>query len=142
MSTQAISLSDAALLPTYAEAQGLQPFNWHAFLAKTAHHEDEWHLAVNLAGGWVSCACGTQCSALPRYPNGVPEDETLMYLGEDFAQDIRDKDWASARVTLQRIEERSALLLTTQAALAEKECNNCGGLGCPNCHGGKEQASA
>jgi hypothetical protein len=133
-----------ATLPTYAEVKGENPFDWHAFLAKDNHPEDEWHFAINLAGAWVTCACGNQCSALPRFANGVPEDETLQFLGEDFAQEIRHKDWPGARVTLARIEQRAALLLTTQAALA-KECNTCAGLGCPNCHGGangKGQANA
>jgi hypothetical protein len=142
MSTQVISLTDAALLPTYAEVQGARPFDWYAFLAKPTHHQDEWHLATNLAGEWVTCACGNQCSAIPRELCGAPQDEQLYELGCAFARQILAEDVAAARLTLDFIERRSALLLTVQAALAGKECTNCGGLGCANCHGGKEQAGA
>jgi len=134
-----------ATLPTYAETQGAPAFDWHAFLAKQSHTDDEWHLATNLAGGWVTCACGNQCAALERNPDGSPEDMHLYLLGENFALQILTRNFFEARKTLANIEQRSALLLNTQAALAGKECNTCGGLGCANCHGGasgKEQANA
>jgi hypothetical protein len=134
-----------ATLPTYTETQGAKPFDWHAFLAKQSHTDDEWHEAVNLAGGWVTCTCGNQCAALERNPDGSPDDVHLYLLGEQFGVQILRRDMSAARGTLVAIEERSALLLTTQAALTGKECNTCGGLGCPNCHGGatgKETASA
>lgn len=124
MSTQKISLSDAALLPTYTEVQGAQLFDWHAFLAKPTHHDDEWHLATNLAGEWVTCACGNQCSAIPRELCGAPQDEQLYELGCAFARQIMGKDVPAARLTLDFIERRSALVLTVQAALAGKEHPN------------------
>lgn len=124
MSTQTISLSDAALLPTYTEVQGVPPFDWHAFLAQPNHHDDEWHLATNLAGEWVSCACGNQCSAIPRELCGAPQDEQLYELGCAFARQIMGKDMPAARLTLDFIERRSALVLAVQAALSGKEQPN------------------
>jgi len=136
MSTTITQPLPGATLPTYTEIKRGKVFDWHAFLAKDTHDEDAWHEAVNLAGEWVTCACGGQCAALPRTAGGAPEDEHLYELGCLFSTQIIAKLYSDARETLGDIEQRATLLLITQAALAGKECNTCGGLGCPNCHGG------
>ncbi len=142
MSTTLLQPLPGSTLPTYTETQGAKPFDWHAFLAKQSHTDDEWHEAVNLAGGWVTCACGNQCAALERNPDGSPEDTHLYLLGEAFGAYILERKLPDARETLDLIERRSALLLMAQAALAGKECNACGGLGCPTCHGGSATKAA
>jgi hypothetical protein len=145
MTTTLTQPMPGATLPTYTETQGAPVFDWHAFLAKQSHTDDEWQLAYNLAGGWVSCACGSQCAALPRNEVGAPEDLILYELGTLFSINILNHNIEGAQAMLGFIEQRSALLLTVQAALTGKECNNCAGLGCANCHGGasgKEQAHA
>lgn len=98
-------------MTTYAETKGEAPFDWNAFLNQETITEEEWKEAFNLAANWVTCACGNLCDAIPRDKYDFPKDQILIELGVEFAGDICDKDISSAKITLQRIEERSAQVL-------------------------------
>ena len=63
------------------------------------------------ANSWVTCACGNQCSIIPRDENGGPLDPTLKQLGYEFNHLIKGKAWVEAKKVLERIEIRSAQLL-------------------------------
>jgi hypothetical protein len=97
---------------SYTEQQGARPFNWVAFLDREEHGFREWIEANKLAAGWVSCACGSQCAALPRKKSGKPLDEELAGLGLKFYLAITQMDAVQARVVLEQIEHRSSLLLS------------------------------
>ena len=112
-------------MKTFAKTRNVAPFDWNAFLAKDKFTEAEMINALNLAGEWVTCACGNLCAALPRNPNGEPLDYELADLGNKFYEALcsmeahyswidtegtikwRDK----ARGILAAIEDRSAILL-------------------------------
>ena len=99
-------------MKTYTETQGKKPFDCNAFLNKEEISEQEWEYAENLAGSWVTCACGNQCDVIERRPiNGVPKDEELFNLGMWFSVSIDNKDIEKAKETLLKIEKRSAELI-------------------------------
>lgn len=75
-------------MKTYAESTGNDPFDWNAFLAKDEFTKAELIKALDLAGEWVTCACGNLCNALPRHPNGAPLDRELELLGYEFSETI------------------------------------------------------
>lgn len=65
------------------------------------------------AQDWVTCACGNQCSIIPRDRwNGHPLDPQLFILGGDFFMHIDNRNYAKAAVTLMEIEARSSELIT------------------------------
>lgn len=113
-------------MKTYAETKGKKPFDWNKFLDKAERgkcSEDELFEAGNLAGSWVTCACGNLCNKLPRDSQGKPIDKELNKLGSNFFDDIGDIYAHSdnpvlyvkkARYSLEKIEERSAYLLNAQ----------------------------
>lgn len=115
---------------TYAEKEGKAPFDWNAFLAKPIdeYKASELYEAKNLAGDWVTCACGNQCDIIPRhsgkdgYTSGVPIDKELQSLGQEFYEKISAIYYATynltakviqvqAVVTLHKIEKRSSELI-------------------------------
>ncbi len=110
---------------TYAEYNGKAPFNWVAFLNKKKYTEAELDEADRLASGWVTCACGNLCAALPRSSGGVPADRDLQVLGDVFSTKIsRLKEafhcggvlqWPqrAALEVLAKIESRSEELLNS-----------------------------
>ena len=112
-------------MKTFAETRNVAQFDWNAFLAKNEFTETEIINALNLAGEWVTCACGNLCAALPRNPNGEPLDYELADLGNKFYEAICSMDcshsrcdvknmikWRDkARTILFMIEDRSAILL-------------------------------
>lgn len=104
-------------MQTYAKQKG-KPFDWNKFLDKaitkgvTASEQSK---AEKLAGDWVTCACGNQCSILEREGDGEPVDSELNTLGLDFNDEIHAENYRGAKKTLQAIEKRSAKLI------AEKE---------------------
>lgn len=97
---------------TYAEAEGEKPFYWNKALANPPEIDSPRHEEMtNKAADLVTCACGNQCSALPRLIHGVPKDARLSDLGLDFSFEIEAANWPAARATLAKIEARSAELL-------------------------------
>lgn len=105
--------------PTYAEEHGKKPFDWSVFLKRAITREvskEEMWEAQYLAARWVTCACGNQCSMLPRFVDGEPKDEQLSAMGSDFNNAITCKRWRDARGMLKRIEGRSDELLAAMHA--------------------------
>jgi hypothetical protein len=101
---------------TYTASKGKKPINWFKTLNSLIHDDsnltDKQFLAfVNLSKSWVTCACGTQCSILPRYRDGTPCDLLLNELGLKFYADITNRAWTRALKTLSKIEKRSCFLL-------------------------------
>lgn len=105
---------------TYAETQNAQPFDWWEFLdladaGKIEIHSREHEIATGLAYSWTTCACGNQCSIIPRHTEahlaGAPKDDILRGHGSHFAYHIVRGIWPAARATLRAIEARSAQLI-------------------------------
>lgn len=103
-------------MKTYAETQNEPPFDWNAkldqFIAGEYPEEDETRWLDELAGSWVTCACGNQCAAISRDPDsGKPIDYELKRLGLNFSVLIETQDWCRAKSVLGDIEKRSSELL-------------------------------
>lgn len=105
---------------TYAETRRQKPFDWNKFLdLRRVHTDEEWGLAKTRAGHWTTCACGNQCSTIPREGptrtangvSGAPKDARLRTLGYHFYEEISGRDVLSAKATLMRIEARAAILI-------------------------------
>lgn len=60
---------------------------------------------------WVTCACGNQCSIIPRYENGAPRDFELSNLGSNFYINVSERNYEQAEKTLAKIEIRSSELI-------------------------------
>lgn len=78
---------------TYAESIGSKPFDWNNFLNKEEYTEKELSEAEDLANNWVTCACGNQCSIIPRagldsWNRHSPIDTKLRKLGYSFMEAI------------------------------------------------------
>ena len=98
---------------TYTESKKQTPFDWNAFLNKKTRTEEEWVEAAILADDWVTCACGNLCDSIPRLSfSGCPVDNTLRNFGSDFYDWITLKDLKNAKITLDKIEVRSAQLIS------------------------------
>ena len=110
-------------MKTFAQTKG-QAFNWNKFLAKrpSNYTQRQRNDAETKAGEWVTCACGNQCSIIPRDDSdGEPQDPVLYKLGMEFSTDVSnandnldvgDSDtYKHARRTLAKIEKRSAFLI-------------------------------
>lgn len=109
----------------FSKVRGKQPFDWNKFLMgpKPAYGSEKEAEINALATGWVTCAAGNQCAKIPRYKRrgrspwggvhqlGEPKDAILCQLGVDFGDNIIDQEWPQARVTLAKIERRSASIL-------------------------------
>ena len=101
---------------TYAETQGQPPFDWwHAL-----NNPDQYsHMVLRLkAGEWTTCACGNQCAIIERHedstddhPAGMPKDGLLAVLGTHFYAYVCEPNWDAAKVILEKIEQRSAILI-------------------------------
>lgn len=96
---------------TYSEFKGEKPFDWNEFLNKKEKSIEEILKANKLARNWVTCACGNQCSIIPRDKLGRPMDNSLSQYGTSFAYSITYRNWHSAKYILKKIEERSAFLI-------------------------------
>jgi hypothetical protein len=101
---------------TYSETVGQAPFDWNKFLNKARITDKDWDDAKDRAHKWTTCACGNQCSIIPRDEIGKPEDELLTTLGGDdgFFGAIYARDVAEAKHFLELIELRSAYLISAQ----------------------------
>jgi hypothetical protein len=104
-------------MKTYAETKKKPKFNWYDFLNRAIKGnitESEVADAQDDANNWVTCACGNQCSIIPRDEDGEPWDNTLSDLGSDFSYEIDDCKWKDALKILNKIEKRSALLINKE----------------------------
>lgn len=104
-------------------------FSWFDFLrqdfALTGGLEEHLSKASRLAYGWVTCACGHLCRALPRDDDSMPLDSELQKYGSDFSSvislleeayptgDAKRLNYLRDRAlgTLHEIEARTTLLL-------------------------------
>lgn len=80
-------------------------------------------LATRLSGHWVTCACGNQCSIIPRDASGEPYNDKLNVLGLEFFEHVERAEWRineksspyhalrSAAATLNKIEKESTKLV-------------------------------
>jgi hypothetical protein len=98
-------------MKTYAQENNKLTFDWNAFLDKKSITSSEWMYALKLAGSWVTCACGTMCSVIPRRSDGEPEDNQLYSLGMQFYDAIDIENADLAKDVLIEIEKRSAELI-------------------------------
>lgn len=114
-------------LTPYSVTQGKPYFDWHAFLARDPRtiSSTEIFYAIDLAWKWPTCACGNQCSSIPRQPldtpmeGGAPVDDDLLDLGTQFPRqltsDIYGKSFEGSRNIMAKIEQRSAEILHEMA---------------------------
>lgn len=98
-------------MKTYAQENKKKPFDWTTFLKKKNKTFNDWATAENEASSWVTCACGNQCSVIPRASSGVPVDSKLATLGFNFTREIRHRESSEALKTLRQIEKRSTTLI-------------------------------
>lgn len=101
-------------MKTYAEKELKKPYNWNKMLELAMQGKARGAVRIhmnNMAGNWVTCACGNQCDIIPRDVDGVPEDEKLDSLGMRFLEEVLDMEWTEAKKTLRQIELRSAQLI-------------------------------
>ncbi|WP_114752340.1 hypothetical protein [Pleomorphovibrio marinus] len=97
-------------MQTYCEQEKGTPFDWNEFLERAIRGEvskRECVVATNIAGDWVTCACGNQCSIIPRDVFGCPLDPLLDVQGKVFLTLIGLEKWEKAKETLLKIEKRS-----------------------------------
>lgn len=92
-------------MKTYAEIKGEPPFDWNAFLAQDEFDLENLEQAATLAECWVTCACGNQCEAIPRYPDGTPIDRQLHQFGCDFYEAIEKMAAAQSWDELNKVIE-------------------------------------
>lgn len=114
-------MSQVQLQP-YSVSQGKKETDWWAELTileqlKQKGQENwteeeyiKYSELCSLAGQWVTCACGNQCSIIPR-DGGIPEDFALFRYGIRFSSNIEDLDINKAAQTLEKIEVRSEYLI-------------------------------
>lgn len=75
---------------SYAQTKGKRPFDWEEFILSPEFSIQSLEAAQNKARSWVTCACGQQCSIIPRADSGVPMDDVLEELGAEFLIKIGD----------------------------------------------------
>lgn len=97
-------------MKTYAEKKGEEKFDWHKALSEK---DIDWDFLKKKAVSWVTCACGNQCSIIPRNDDDVPIDATLTRLGGEggFYGAIKNKNAKLALDLLALIELRSKQLI-------------------------------
>ena len=110
-------------MKTYAESTGNDPFDWNAFLAKDEFTEAELIKALDLAGEWVTCACGNLCDAIPRLANGMPIDCELELLGCNFHEAILSMEthhsWDDFEAALKKRDKARHILAMIEARSIE-----------------------
>lgn len=92
-------------MKTYSETAGKPAFDWHDALKNPRKYSHA--MLSELAGNWVTCACGNQCDVIPRFGAGAPMDRELYDLGSEFSCEVDSKLWEDAEETLTKIERRS-----------------------------------
>lgn len=95
----------------YSVVQTGSYFDWNYFLNKTRRTSAEWTDASQVAGNFVTCACGNQCFKIPRDSEGVPEDEILGELAVEFSFRITGSRRKRALETITKIEKRASEIL-------------------------------
>jgi len=95
-------------MKTYSEKEGTKPFDWFKVLNKSFI---DWVELSELSSSWVTCACGNQCSIIPRNKEGEPIDLKLFQLGVDFHSAILNHNNYNALLILEEIESRSDELI-------------------------------
>ena len=120
----------------YSEYNRKKPFDWYTFLNKKTYTQKELDKAQDLAGSWVTCACGNQCTIIPRDEEGCPLDEVLRNLGLEFTEKLVDMDTyfkkeshssifelsrKDALKILDKIEKRSTLIINKTVKELEKK---------------------
>jgi hypothetical protein len=109
-------------MKTYMEEQQGESFDWNKFLEnairrKSPMDSDTLDDVIDRSQNWVTCACGNQCSIIPRHKDDdyedddAPIDEELNQLGVQFYECVKDQYWVEAKMTLKDIEARSATLI-------------------------------
>lgn len=109
-------------MKTYMEEQKGESFDWNKFLKnairrKTRIEQDVLDEVIARSQNWVTCACGNQCSVIPRFKDDdwededSPVDDELRELGVEFFECIEREAWVSAKNVLKEIEARSAFLI-------------------------------
>lgn len=108
-------------MKSYMEEKTGETFNWYEELKK---ENPDWETLKKKAGDWVTCACGNQCSIIPRNECGCPHDDVLEHLGgsEGFYGAVVDEDAEEAIHLLDMIEQRSAFLIKTIQKELEEYC--------------------
>lgn len=104
---------------TYSEDRSVPKFNWFKALEKANSLKANNSLPESFsdelckkANSWVTCACGNQCSMIPRSGfDGKPSDETLAKLGLQFSRIIDREEYITAKLILEDIEKRSSFLI-------------------------------
>lgn len=104
---------------TYAESKREKPFDWNLFLNMKSHYYEELKEARILAKGWVTCACGNQCSIIQRNHNGRPYDFTLRELGYDFTKAINQMEFPDSYFYKQGKEQAKQILVLIEKRSAE-----------------------
>lgn len=109
-------------MKTYSEKYETAPIDWHDRIDRLdTMLAGEIIDSANAAASWITCACGNQCAAIPRAPDGEPLDVELWGHGLEFANLWSDVIHTSAcyslyqkrlKACLARIEKRSTELLT------------------------------
>ena len=78
----------------------------------TEEEKEKYFELVGLSASWVTCACGNQCSIIPRLGiNGMPKDSALASDGQEFYNNVASLEVDKAVSTLERIEKRSEELI-------------------------------
>lgn len=110
-------------MASYTKKSGKKDFDWNKFLNKRTITDLEWIKSKEKAASWVSCACGEQCSVIPRTGEGAPLDKKLLELGGagGFYGAIADRDIKRSKAFLAKIEKRSAFLINQ----IRKELDDC-----------------
>lgn len=96
---------------SYSQYHNKPPFDWNEFLEKEHISFLEWEKASILAQSWITCACGNQCSIIPRAIGGEPIDLILSQLGSTFYTHIKNQERFWAKRILKQIENRSFFLI-------------------------------
>lgn len=69
---------------------------------------------IDLAGEWVTCACGEQDKDIPRNIVGCPLDDRLEELGIEFMNAVEENNFNVARSILVDIQTRAFWVLKAQ----------------------------
>lgn len=69
---------------SYTAEKQLPVIDWHKVIQMPDMDINEARYYADQASNWVTCACGTQCSIIPRKEDGQPLDEKLRVQGSSF----------------------------------------------------------
>ena len=98
---------------TYCKKEKGYCIDWNQVLSIPENKitDDMWEQMRRNSQDWVTCACGNQCSIIPRDEFGAPLDFTLRYHGKDFYTSINQRNIEEAKIHLKRIEEISSKII-------------------------------